>query len=292
MKNISPQNRDKIYWEIVQRNYGVYSKKDQDKIRQAKVTIVGIGCDGGIATLELARIGVGHLSLIDFDTYETSNLNRQPMASLSVIGEKKVIVAEEIIRDINPTIEVKICDKRLNEDNAYEELKNSDLVLQCVDDMPTRIILHRAAKALKTPAVTMTGQPPFRAFVSTIMPDGPLYEELFNISYCKGKQFKNNPDLVEKINNLKYSRAEMADKNGASPGWLNDYQTENVGWGITPERAYITGTLQVHEALRLILGKKPLASAPKAIIIDLNNLPNIISIKECPNDIFWDYKQF
>src|SRR3989344_1032185 len=83
-------NNDKLYWEITQRSLGVYSREEQEKIRKGKVAIVGVGCDGGMDAYILARMGVGNLRLIDFDTNELSNMNRQPMATYSTRGIPKV----------------------------------------------------------------------------------------------------------------------------------------------------------------------------------------------------------
>lgn len=280
------------YDNIVQRNIGVYSKKEQEKIRKSKIAIVGIGCDGGLATVILARMGVGFLTLIDHDEYEIVNINRQPMSNLNVIGQSKVEIAKKTVKGINPFIEVMAKIIKLDEDNAIELLKGNDVILQCVDNLPSRVIIHRAAMQLGIPSITMTGQPPFRTFVSSFFTGGPLYEELFDLPYCKGKSFKENPGLFEKINNLKNNRAKYANLHGATQGWMEGYIDGIFGWGITPERAYITGTLQSHEAIRIVLGKIPLAVAPKAIIIDLNNIPNIVSIKEPYNKKYWNYEEF
>ena len=88
------------YDEITQRNFGVYSKEDQKKLRSARITIVGVGCDGGMDAYILARMGIGHIKLIDFDVNETSNMNRQPMATYTTIGIPKVYAAKAIIKDL------------------------------------------------------------------------------------------------------------------------------------------------------------------------------------------------
>ncbi len=285
-------DKEKLYWEIVQRNFGVYSREEQKKIRSAKIAIVGIGCNGGIAAYAMARMGIGTLNLIDSDVNETSNLNRQPMATYSTIGMKKVEAAKKIIAELNPTVAVNAIDARVDENNAESLIAGNNAVLQCMDNMPSRIILHRAAKNLGIPTITMTGQPKFRSFVSTMMPDGPLYEELFGLDFVKGRKIGQNKALIKKIQKLKIERVKEALNKGVSKEWYTEFLEKKAGWGITPERAYLTGMLQVHEAIRVVLGKPPLAVAPKAIVADLANPPHLVSVQEPPNGKSWDFREF
>lgn len=287
-----------LYWQIAHRSFGVYSLEEQDKIKKGKVAIVGVGCDGGMDAYILARMGIGELRLIDFDINEMSNMNRQPMATFSTIGIPKVYAAKMILKDINPTVKLDAINTKLTEDNALQLLKGYDVLIQGMDSLAGRIIFHRAAKELGTPAITMTGQPPFRNFVSTIMSDGPTYEELFGIDFAIGKKFKEHSELDKAVENLKYERGEHAAKRGNSPGWIEQFKAGKVGWGITPERAYLTSVYQCHEAIALITGRKPKAVAPKAYVSDLNGLgefghpESLVAILNPPNGKNWDYRMF
>jgi len=289
---------NELYWQIAQRSFGVYSREEQEKIRNGKIAIVGVGCDGGMDAYILARIGVGKLKLIDFDTNEISNMNRQPMATYSTNGIPKVYAAKMILKDINPVVEVEAINSKLTEENAEELLNGYDVAIQGMDNMTGRIIFHRATKRLGIPAITMTGQPPFRGFVSTMMSDGPAYEELFGIDFMTGKTFKDNLKLEQRVNNLKYERAEHSAKLSKQINWLDAYKEGKVGWGITPERAYLNSVFQCHEALAIITGRKPKAIAPKAYISDLNGLgefghpESLASILNPPNGKNWDYRIF
>ncbi len=285
-----------IYWQIVQRSLGVYSKEEQDRIREGRVTVVGVGCDGGMDAYILTRMGTGHLRLIDRDENELSNINRQPMATYATEGVPKVYAAKMILRDINPTVEVAAIDDRLTEANAEELLQGSDVVLQCTDSMPARIVSVRAAKRLGIPIVVMTGQPPFRSFVSTVMPDGPTYEELFGIDFMAEKSFADDSGLAHQVEALKYERAEHAAER-ASAAWLQAYREGKAGWGITPERAYLTSVYQCHEALAILAGRAPKAIAPKAYLSDLDGLaefgrPDAIAAILAPDRGHWDYRSF
>jgi molybdopterin-synthase adenylyltransferase len=287
-----------LYWQIAHRSFGVYSKEEQEKIGNAKIAIVGVGCNGGMDAYILARMGIGELRLVDFDINEISNMNRQPMATSSTIGIPKVYAAKMILQDINPTVKIDAVNLKLTEDNAKQLLQGYDVLIQGMDSMAGRIVFHREAKELGIPAITMTGQPPFRNFVSTIMPDGLTYEELFGIDFAIGKKFREHPELEKSIEKLKYERGKYAAKKGNSPEWLKQFKAGEVGWGITPERAYLTSVYQCHEAIALITGRKPNAVAPKAYISDLNGLrefghpKSLVSILSPPNGKNWDYRMF
>jgi molybdopterin/thiamine biosynthesis adenylyltransferase len=283
------------YEQIVQRNYGVYSTEQQKAIRSARVAIVGVGCDGGLVALILARVGIGHLTLMDFDTIEASNLNRQPLCTVSSLGRKKVEVAREMLLDCNPNIKIAVHDRRITTD-SIDALRGHDVILQCVDNFASRVAVHRLGKALAVAVVSMTGQPPYRAFVSTFLPDGPDYEDAMGLP-STGKSLDR--EMEYRLNNLKFQRAQNAAAYGATPGWCEDYMggksgwgDEPVGWGITPERSYITATIQAHEALRIVTGRPILAAAPKAIVIDLLDSPNLVLVREPPDGKRWDYRQF
>ncbi len=276
-----------VYWKIVERNYGVYSKEEQQQIKNATITIVGVGGDGGIASYILARIGVGRIRLIDFDTVELSNLNRQCFALYSTVGEKKVKVGRKILTDINPALEIEAIDAKLNYDNAKELLANAEIILQCVDNLASRVLIHRVTNELGTTTLTQSGQPPYREIVTTFLYGRPSYEKVFNLPTI-GKELT---DIDKMGRSMSFEKARNSAKNGAKTEWVEDYLHGKAGWAITPERGYLSGLLLAHEAIRLIIGKKPLAVAPKAIVVDLSNPRNLIQIRNPPKGN-WDYREY
>ncbi len=293
-------NTDAIgYDKITQRNHGVYSQTEQEMLACANVTVIGVGCDGGQAIIQLARTGVGRkefgsLRGIDFDTNEPTNLNRQPMATISAMGLKKVYAAEQIISDINPHTNFIPLDAAINEHNAYSLVEGSDVILQCTDSMVARIITVRTAQEMGIPCVVMTGQPPFRSIASVIMSDGPNYESLFGIDFVVGKRFCDTLGLEEKVHQLKLDRArhayewtaqmaekypEMRPQFEAMREWYKKFERyarvsegEPAWWPITTERAYVTANNMVRLAIDHLADRKPKAVAPKAYVYDDNGL--------------------
>ena len=112
------------------------------KLHQAHVMVVGCGAVGSFATEALARSGVGRLTLVDFDTVEVSNINRQLVALHSTIGRKKTEVAKARILDIYPKADVSVIDAFLDEQNADAILSSQpDFVIDAIDSLDSKTIL-------------------------------------------------------------------------------------------------------------------------------------------------------
>jgi len=155
-------NKEELYNLISDRNFGIFSKEEQEKIKKGKIIIIGQGCVGELATVVAARVGVGNITVVDRDILQWSNFNRNPLARVKYVGKPKVENIVEMIKESNPTIKIKGIKKMLTEKNAKKILLGHDIVLNLVDDMVARVIVHRAAKKLGLPCVTMSGAPKYR----------------------------------------------------------------------------------------------------------------------------------
>lgn len=111
-----------------------------EKVKGSKVLIAGLGGLGSSVALALARVGVGHLRIIDFDVVEPSNLNRQQYF-VRHIGMKKAYALKEIIEDINPFIEVEAIDKYMDESNLKELCSDVDVVVEAFDRADNKAML-------------------------------------------------------------------------------------------------------------------------------------------------------
>ena len=125
-------------------------KEGQEKIREGIVTIVGVGSLGSISAELLARAGIGKLILIDDDTVELHNLQRQSLYDENDIGKKKVIAAKDHLSKINREVEIEIHDSRIDENNA--ELLNG-IVIDGTDNMKVRYVMNRYCKSNKIPLI-------------------------------------------------------------------------------------------------------------------------------------------
>lgn len=116
-------------------------------LHNSHAVICGCGAVGGFAIEALARSGIGHIRIIDFDSVSITNLNRQILALHSTIGRKKVEVAKERILDINPFCHVEAMDAFADKDTYETLLAESDVVLDCIDSLTPKIgLLEYAVK--------------------------------------------------------------------------------------------------------------------------------------------------
>jgi len=129
------------------------------KLASKHVLIVGLGGVGGAATEAMARIGIGHLTLLDHDVVGLSNLNRQIITLQSNLGEKKTQVAADRIRSINPDAKVSIHDGFVHPDNIAAILADlkPDYVLDCIDSVVCKAALVAECQIAHIPVVTSLG---------------------------------------------------------------------------------------------------------------------------------------
>ena len=125
----------------------------QLKLKQSSALIVGAGGLGNPLLQYLGAAGVGRLGLVDFDTIDLTNLQRQVMYGTKDVGRKKAEVAKERVNAINPNVDVQVFDTRLTSENALDILKDYDVVVDGTDNFPTRYLVNDAAVLLKKPNV-------------------------------------------------------------------------------------------------------------------------------------------
>lgn len=125
----------------------------QEKLKDARVLMIGTGGLGSPAALYLAAAGIGHLGLIDFDNVDFSNLQRQIIHSTKTVGRPKVESARERLSEINPHIKITTYNEMLTKDNILRILPEYDMVLDGTDNFQTRYLVNDACVFLKKPFV-------------------------------------------------------------------------------------------------------------------------------------------
>ena len=129
-----------------------------DRLRNARVAIFGLGGVGGYVAEALARSGIGQLDLIDDDTINLTNLNRQVLALQSTIGMPKVEAAKKRILDIDPTIHVRTYETfYLPETAELFDFSQYDYVIDAIDTVTGKLELIAQAKATDTPIISCMG---------------------------------------------------------------------------------------------------------------------------------------
>ena len=125
----------------------------QLRLKEGRVLCVGAGGLGSPLALYLAAAGVGTLGLVDFDTVDASNLQRQLLHGTSDVGRSKLDSAEDRLRDVNPHVTIKRHDTRLTSENALEILDRYDVIVDGTDNFPTRYLVNDACVLLGKPNV-------------------------------------------------------------------------------------------------------------------------------------------
>ncbi|WP_195238242.1 HesA/MoeB/ThiF family protein [Romboutsia sp. 1001285H_161024_C4] len=136
-----------------ERNIGTLTKVENDKLKNFKICIVGCGGLGGYVIEMLSRIGIGYLKLVDEDSFDISNLNRQILCNENNIGKNKAIEAKERIKLINNNVNIDIVSEHLDSNNCEKIINNCHVVIDALDNISTRFILQRYCEALNIPLI-------------------------------------------------------------------------------------------------------------------------------------------
>lgn len=232
----------KNYWEMLDRQKGIINKDEQLNLLNSQITVIGCGGIGGATAEMLARMGVGKLRIVDKDVFEISNINRQLMSNSKSVGRPKTEITKERLKSINPSLKVEAFNQELNDKNVFKILKGSQIVIDALDNLLTRIIVSRCSENLDIPFIhgaihgTM-GQ------VTVFNRSTPSYEQLFKLP-SQGKELTD--EIISKVSNLS---KEVPPVIGPVPN--------------------IVGCLQAFEAVKIITGKGTPIMAPRVLMFDL-----------------------
>jgi sulfur-carrier protein adenylyltransferase/sulfurtransferase len=173
---LSPEQRERYSRHILIPEIGL---EGQMKLLDAKVLLLGAGGLGSPAALYLAAAGVGTLGIVDNDVVDLSNLQRQVAHSNERIGVPKVDSAETSIHEINPDVNVEKYPVRLGADNIIEIAEGYDVIVDGLDNFPTRYLLNDASVRLQIPVVSASILG-FEGQLSVFHPyQGPCYRCLY-----------------------------------------------------------------------------------------------------------------
>ncbi len=130
-----------------------FGEEGQERLKQAKVLVVGAGGLGSPSLLYLAASGVGTIGIVDFDVVETNNLHRQVLYNAGDVGQMKVEAAVRNLERLNPAVSIVSHPVRLTSENAIEIISQYDLVLDGTDNFATRYLVNDACVLTHTPNV-------------------------------------------------------------------------------------------------------------------------------------------
>jgi len=139
---LTDNERKRYDRQIMMKDIG---EKGQEKLKNAHVFIAGAGGLGSPIAIYLSAAGVGHIRIVDHDTVELSNLNRQILHWDENIDRNKVDSAREKLSELNPSIRVEGICETIGEDNVSQLVDGYDLIVDAMDNLPTRYILNKEA---------------------------------------------------------------------------------------------------------------------------------------------------
>lgn len=129
-----------------------------DKIKKANIAVLGAGGVGGYVIEMLARLGVGNITVVDFDKFDETNLNRQILSQISNIGQKKCDVARERILSINPNCNVTAVCEKISRDTVGKIIcENYDYVVDAIDDISAKVEVIKFCHERNIPLICAMG---------------------------------------------------------------------------------------------------------------------------------------
>jgi sulfur-carrier protein adenylyltransferase/sulfurtransferase len=177
-QSLSPEQRDRYSRHLLLPEVG---EEGQRKLLDARVLLLGAGGLGSPSALYLAAAGVGTLGIVDNDVVDLSNLQRQVLHTTTRVGIPKVDSAEETIHALNPDVEVVKYPLRLDASNIMEVIEGWDIIVDGLDNFPTRYLLNDASVRLRIPVVSASILG-FDGQLSIFAPyEGPCYRCLFPV---------------------------------------------------------------------------------------------------------------
>lgn len=215
-----------------------FGLESQQRLKAAKVLVVGSGGLGSPVLLYLAAAGVGTLGIIDFDVVDDSNLQRQILFGVESVGKPKVEAAKQRLLALNPHIDIRLYNVQLTSQNALDIIKDYDVVADGTDNFPTRYLVNDAC--------VLTGKP--NVYASIFQFEGQV--SVFNYNKGKGERGPNYRDLypTPPPPGLVPSCAEGGVL-GVLPGIIGSMQASEVIKVITGVGETLSGRFFIFDAL-------------------------------------------
>lgn len=246
-----------FYQQMVERNIGVISRQEQNRLRKACVAVTGCGGIGGLSAEQLVRLGIGHVKIADFDNFETHNLSRQCGSTSMNIGQHKAKVLSRHFKDINPELKLDVFDNGITPENAEEFVGNAEIIIDGMDysDFNSLLALYRAARKSNLCVINANAI----GFGVNVFVFGP---QTMSIEEYVGK---SSMAPVEKM--LPYVPS-YADPEVVEKAVLGQINIPNI---IMPQ--HLGTAIGVSEAIMILLGrvKAPAGPNPRIFIMDMQD---------------------
>ena len=247
------------YDEASSRNIGWLTHQEQNSLRHKRVAIAGLGGVGGVHLLTLCRLGIGKFHLADFDAFDLANFNRQAGATVSTLGQNKLDVMIQQARDINPELEITGFADGVTQSNLGDFLDGVDLYIDGLDffAFEARQQVFAACAAKGIPAVTAAPLG-MGAAVLNFLPGGMSFDDYFCLE--DGTEAEKP---LRFLMGLAPARLQM--------GYLVDPSTVDLANRKGPSTimaCQLCAGVAATDALKILLGRGPVRSAPKGYHFD------------------------
>lgn len=241
------------------RNLGFLSPQEQERLRNARVAVAGLGGTGGAQVHALARLGIGRFNLADPDTFELVNFNRQIGATMQTIGRRKTDVMFELVKSINPEADVRLFEEGISPVNISDVLDGVDVVVDSLDFycFKERFLLYRNARER---GIWVLTSPPL-GFGFTLLlfdPKGMSFEDYFGFEETMD-EFELSVSLIAGIAPRPWLMRYLL-KDGLDPA---AHQLPSVG-----AAPFMIAGVIATEVMNLLTRKRPTLSVPEVIQFD------------------------
>lgn len=192
--------------ERYKANLGAFSAVELDKIAEKSVCIVGCGGLGGYVCNALARFKIGSLTVVDGDVFAESNLNRQLFAAEDTLEKSKAAVCAEALLRVNSALKITAVSAMLSDENAQEILSGHDLVMDCLDNPESRLVLEKNCNRLDIPFIhgAVDG---FAGQVAVVLPGDDLMKKLYSTDDAYAPSAGSPVFTVQAVSALQCSEA-------------------------------------------------------------------------------------
>ncbi|MCG9791266.1 HesA/MoeB/ThiF family protein [Flavobacterium algicola] len=206
----------------------------QQKLRKARVLVIGAGGLGCPVLQNLTAAGVGYIGVVDGDVVEESNLHRQLLYNHKHIGQSKAAVAAEVIAEMNPDVEIKSYKQFFNRKNAMETVVDYDIIVDCTDTIAVRYLINDVAVYHKIPVV----------YASIYRFEGQVSVFNYNNGPCYRCLFPEKEGVQQTPN------CEVMGVLGVLPNTLGAFQATEVLKIILGIGDVLSGKLMLYDALQ------------------------------------------
>ena len=262
------EDKNRYYSERFKRNLGVLTANQQDNIKKIKILIIGVGGIGSYAAELFVRCGVENITIVDFDSYELSNTNRQIYCNVSTLGQSKAKVVEKHLKEINPRINCTSILSILSLNEARELIRKSDFVFPAADDFAYSLELFRISKELRKSALLVVPSG-FWGITTIQTPTGKSVLDLFGVPKKSDSEYIKNAFSPSSYRIRGFFYKKMA-------GYTNQYFNDFVEGKVQPSQicpvVWSITSIGVLESIKFITKKYEFVSLPFFYEISKNKI--------------------